>query len=1475
MKKIYILSLLLSTAIFGQLKAQCLIGDLLVDYGICNNLNEFSVTLDFEWGGGADSFVVAGNGNNYGTYAKADLPVILYSPSFIGDGITVYEFVVYDTELMADCSADTGLGPVTCGPASDCAITNLSYTSICDLNDQVFITLNFDWEYSGNSFSVVGNGNNYGDFSYADVPVTLGPFDGDGSAYEFVVTDNVYSDCSEWVETEQIFCGANDCEITDFIIEPWACEDDGTFLVDIDFNAQNASDSFDLVISNASTTILQSYAYTDLYITIGPLTGDGSTYIFTVIDSQYPNCGISESLISEDCGGGNDCQILDMEVEAFNCNPNGNYDLFVNFEVETPGNDFYDLYVNEEYYDSFLISDLPLEFTYTGSPNSSGSVKVCVNDVPECCKSVDYENPCIISTNCEIGDIMVEASDCDDNDNFNAVITFDHANTSDFFNLSGNGNDYGTFAYSDLPIILSDLEGNGMVYEFVVTDEENPDCYNLIEWDSEDCTPNTDCEISNAILLASDCDDEGEFNTIINFSHANTSDQFTIVGNGNNYGTFSYNDLPITISDLVADGTTYEFIIKDVENPDCSVSLGYDSENCIGGGDCEILELDVEAIDCDPDGIYFITVNFVVENPGNDFFDVFVNDEFNNFYAIADLPITFLYEGSPNSGGSVKVCMNDNPDCCATGEYVTPCGNNNDCEIEGAVIEPTPCDADGNFSVDIDFEYNNTSDQFTIIGNGNDYGTFSYNDLPITIADLVADGTTYEFIIKDIESPGCSVSLGYDSENCIGGGDCEIVGLEVEAFDCDAELGTYFLVVNFEVENQTDESFDLFINNEFFGFYPLSELPLTFLYVGSPFNGGFIQACINDNPDCCATVEYANPCGNNNDCEIGTAAIEPTPCDADGNFNVTIDFEHGNTSDFFSIVGNGNNYGTFAYADLPITISDLEGNGMTYEFIIKDEEHPDCGVVLGLDSEDCSNPSDCEIAQLDVYPLSCNPDGTYSVLVLFDYENIDSDLFDVYAAGDYIGSYLYEDLPLTIPSFPASGDDIDVLTICDSDSDECCEVAEFEALDCTACNIAEVIIEEGACDDQNNFEILLNLEIEGAGDLGFLVFGNGNNYGNFDYADLPISLGLFDGDGITAYEFIVVDIANPDCVGYAELGPVDCQSPQPIWPGDINNDYIANHYDLLNLGIAFNETGAARINSDIDWADFDGDDWSGQFINGTNWKHADCNGDGVVNNIDITAIENNYNQVHGDVTSIDVVDVLPGSPLFFIDLPDFDEVTMGQAFVAPIILGDIDTPVEEIYGIAFKVRYDPEMMDEAGVYVETGSSWLGEQGSQLISIDKSFADEGLIEVAITRTDHNNISGFGTVSYFIGIIDDIAGKTELSVEITDVVAITYEEARVTFETPLAVMNLTTSTNELLDEVVTVFPNPADDFITIKTTGEKTPRLITVYNMLGQVVTQMENPVQNQRMDLRDWNAGVYFLDIQFDEGKVSRKVEVLK
>ena len=90
---------------------------------------------------------------------------------------------------------------------------------------------------------------------------------------------------------------------------------------------------------------------------------------------------------------------------------------------------------------------------------------------------------------CEIGEIEATPTECDSSGYFNIIINFEYANTgSQGFTIQGNGITYGNFEYTDLPVILYDLYGDGTTfYEFVVIDNEFPDCSNYIEFGTWDC----------------------------------------------------------------------------------------------------------------------------------------------------------------------------------------------------------------------------------------------------------------------------------------------------------------------------------------------------------------------------------------------------------------------------------------------------------------------------------------------------------------------------------------------------------------------------------------------------------------------------------------------------------------------------------------------------------------------------------------------------------------------------------------------------------------------------------------------------------------------------------------------------------------------------------------------------------------------------------------------------------------------------
>ena len=277
------------------------------------------------------------------------------------------------------------------------------------------------------------------------------------------------------------------------------------------------------------------------------------------------------------------------------------------------------------------------------------------------------------------------------------------------------------------------------------------------------------------------------------------------------------------------------------------------------------------------------------------------------------------------------------------------------CIIDDLIVEAHPCE-NGTFLIDLDFNAVGTSDSFTIVGNGNNYGTFAYSELYLTLGPFEGDGITiYEFIVTDVNNSDCTAFTGIDPVDCSGGTDCELSNLEVSIGDCNPD-GTYFLTFDFDYQNTTNDFFDLFVNETFFGFYEFANLPVTipaFPPSGNTYD--YIQVCQNDLPDCCTDLEFESP-NCNDECELWDLEVT--------------------------------NYG------------------------------------------------------------DCTSDSTYSITINFLYENVSNDFFDLFANGEFLSFHAFDNLPLTIENFPASGNDFDYIQICQNDLPTCCTDLEFEAPNC-------------------------------------------------------------------------------------------------------------------------------------------------------------------------------------------------------------------------------------------------------------------------------------------------------------------------------------------------------------------------------------------------------------------------------------------
>jgi hypothetical protein len=102
------------------------------------------------------------------------------------------------------------------------------------------------------------------------------------------------------------------------------------------------------------------------------------------------------------------------------------------------------------------------------------------------------------------------------------------------------------------------------------------------------------------------------------------------------------------------------------------------------------------------------------------------------------------------------------------------------------------------------------------------------------------------------------------------------------------------------------------------------------------------------------------------------------------------------------------------------------------------------------------------------------------------------------------------------------------------------------------CGISNVRIEPLGCYEDNKFDVLINFDYYDIGNEGFRINGNGEQYGQYSYEDLPLILTGFSGDCITPWEFIIRDMENPVCGAFVVFGKYCC---------DINCDFEIQNFE--------------------------------------------------------------------------------------------------------------------------------------------------------------------------------------------------------------------------------------------------------------------------------------------------------------------------
>ncbi len=266
----------------------------------------------------------------------------------------------------------------------------------------------------------------------------------------------------------------------------------------------------------------------------------------------------------------------------------------------------------------------------------------------------------------------------------------------------------------------------------------------------------------------------------------------------------------------------------------------------------------------------------------------------------------------------------------------------------------------------------------------------------------------------------------------------------------------------------------------------------------------------------------------------------------------------------------------------------------------------------------------------------------------------------------------------------------------------------------------------------NNLSGAIPIELSFLNNLGTLNLASNQLSGCF-----PTELDVFCTNTTVSF------LNNPDLPNGGDFKPFcdsgDGACPEGlVYPGDLNNDGIANHIDALYWGLVDGNTGTARQNASTDWTGQFSTDWAGE-LHGVNYKYQDANGDGIVNDLDVDVIEANYGSIHGIILN----NRLTGTTNYRLE-PIGMLASMSQSF--DLYLNDSDIPALA-HGIALTLDLSTIPVEEVLIDIDNSSL----EPEEVVSHFDPTTNQ--LELALTRNDNQNVLCSGPVVRLNIVIDD--------------------------------------------------------------------------------------------------------------------------
>lgn len=365
----------------------------------------------------------------------------------------------------------------------------------------------------------------------------------------------------------------------------------------------------------------------------------------------------------------------------------------------------------------------------------------------------------------------------------------------------------------------------------------------------------------------------------------------------------------------------------------------------------------------------------------------------------------------------------------------------------------------------------------------------------------------------------------------------------------------------------------------------------------------------------------------------------------------------------------------------------------------------------------------------------------------------------------------------------------------------------------------------------------------------------------------PVNLDFVKEETITddGYEVAYTYIATDGCGNQSTTVIIVNIIGGIVWPGDTDSSGVVNNEDLFNVGFAHGLTGPSRINPTTDFLPQYASPWAENGLDDVNFRHADTDGNGVVNDQDILAINLNYNLTHnlqeqqGDTRESFEVDF------------ELDQITADDWVHVDILLAN-GAAIADFYGAAFIIEYDASLVKENTAHIDFNDSWVGSFFDDFVALQKDFYDEGQLDVGIVRTNQQGIDGSGKIGSFRFQLKQGIPFSNFTLTAREGSGVRSDRSGYEIENAEVVI---TGTQELLPaDLIGVYPNPVTTELFVEIPSRLTVKSIVLYGVNGQQVSAYEATAADP-LDVSQLAAGIYSLRIITDQGVWTNRVSILR